>query len=151
MLEKKYNIRVYGILLNKNNEVLVSDEHELGIDMTKFPGGGLEIGEGLLDGLKREWMEELNAEIKITNHFYTTDFFITSAFHKEQQLISVYYLIELVDEISFRISTKAFDFEKGKESAQSLRWLSIKEMSENDFTFPIDKKVAMLIKNELIS
>ena len=96
-------------------------------------------------------MEELNAEIEIVRHFYTTDFFITSAFHKEQQLISVYYLIELVDEISFRISTKAFDFEKGKESSQSLRWLSIMEMSENDFTFPIDKKVAMLIKNELIS
>ena len=151
MSEKKYNIRVYGILLNENNQVLVSDEHELGIDMTKFPGGGLEIGEGLHDALKREWMEELNAEIEIVRHFYTTDFFITSAFHKEQQLISVYYLIELVGEISFRISTKTFDFEKGKESSQSLRWLSIKEMSENDFTFPIDKKVAMLIKNELIS
>ena len=52
---KSFNIRVYGILLNDRNEVLVSDECRNGYSFTKFPGGGLEFGEGLVDGLKREF------------------------------------------------------------------------------------------------
>ena len=30
---------------------------------------------GLIEALKREFMEECNAEIEIIKHFYTTDFF----------------------------------------------------------------------------
>lgn len=72
---EKFNIRVYGLLLNDNSELLVADEFEFGMKFTKFPGGGLELGEGLIDGLKREWMEELGQEIEVVEHFYTTDFF----------------------------------------------------------------------------
>jgi hypothetical protein len=43
----KFNIRVYGLLINKQQEVLVTDEYRIGMYMTKFPGGGLEYGEGL--------------------------------------------------------------------------------------------------------
>jgi 8-oxo-dGTP diphosphatase len=69
-------IRVYGIIVNNNNEVLLFDEHQHGMQMTKFPGGGLEFGEGTIEGLMREFKEECNGqEIKNINHFYTTDFF----------------------------------------------------------------------------
>ena len=84
-----FNVRVYGLIINHNNEVLVSDEEEYGIRFSKFPGGGLEFGEGLLDGLKREFIEECNAEIEIISHFYTTDFFEKSSFN-DSQVISVY-------------------------------------------------------------
>ncbi|HCU44150.1 MAG TPA: NUDIX hydrolase, partial [Sphingobacterium sp.] len=47
-----FNVRVYGILINDNNEVLISDEKTENVSFTKFPGGGLEYGEGLLDALK---------------------------------------------------------------------------------------------------
>ena len=40
------NIRVYGILINEQKQVLVSDELIRGGYYTKFPGGGLEYGEG---------------------------------------------------------------------------------------------------------
>ena len=46
MAEKKFNIRVYGLLINDRNEILVSDEFRMGVFMTKFPGGGLKFGEG---------------------------------------------------------------------------------------------------------
>ncbi|HTK18679.1 MAG TPA: NUDIX domain-containing protein, partial [Mucilaginibacter sp.] len=86
-----FNVRVYGLLINENQEILVSDEQEYGMRFTKFPGGGLEYGEGMTDGLKREFVEECNLDIEIINHFYTTDFFVKSAFN-ESQIISVYYV-----------------------------------------------------------
>ena len=140
-MTKKFNIRVYGILLNDFREVLVTDEHRMGMNMTKFVGGGLEIGEGITDCLKREWREELGVEIEIIAHFYTTDFFVQSAFN-DSQLISIYYLIKLNSELKIPITNKPFDFKEVKEEAQSFRWLSIDNLSEKEFTFVIDKKVA---------
>ena len=89
----RFNIRVYGLWINDRQEILLSDERMGDFRFTKFPGGGLEFGEGLHDGLKREWREELGVEIEIIDHFYTTDFFQSSAFHTETQIISIYYLV----------------------------------------------------------
>lgn len=35
----------------------------------KFPGGGLEYGEGVLECLHREFDEELNVKIDVIEHF----------------------------------------------------------------------------------
>lgn len=58
----KVNIRVYGLIFCKGL-LLITDEFRLGMPMTKFPGGGLIKGEGTIDCLKRECMEELGQEI----------------------------------------------------------------------------------------
>ena len=58
-MTKRFNIRVYGIVVNDRNELLVSDELVKGMQFTKFPGGGLEWGEGTQDCLVREFREEL--------------------------------------------------------------------------------------------
>lgn len=105
-----FNIRVYGLLINENQEILVSDEQEYGMQFTKFPGGGLEYGEGIIDGLKREFIEECSLEIDIVNHFYTTDFFVKSAFN-ESQIISVYYVVQNKAHIEFVTKTNPFDFD----------------------------------------
>ena len=85
---KSLNVRVYGILIHEN-KLLVSDEYIKGMKITKLPGGGLEHGEGTIDCLKREFKEELNLDVEITSHFYTTDFFVNSAFSASNQLISI--------------------------------------------------------------
>ena len=87
-----FNVRVYGLLINAGGEILISDEQEYGMRFTKFPGGGLEAGEGLIDGLKREFVEECDAEVEVLSHFYTTDFYVKSAFNNSQ-VISVYYTV----------------------------------------------------------
>jgi len=144
-------IRVYGIIMNDNNEVLLSDEFQLGIRMTKFPGGGLEFGEGTIAGLKREFIEECNGqEIKNIHHFYTTDFFQKALFYENKQLLSIYYLAELLDPIKFKVSERPFDFQEEKNGNQSFRWIKIKNINEGEFTFPIDKFVAVKIKEHFL-
>ena len=139
-----FNVRVYGLLVNDSDEILISDEQEYGMQFTKFPGGGLELGEGLIDGLKREFVEECNAEIEVLSHFYTTDFFVKSAFNNSQ-IISVYYRVKNIKNLNLPIKTKVFDFDGEGELLQSFRWLKLRELSADDFTFPIDKHVAELL------
>ena len=143
----KFTIRVYALIINGENEVLLSDEFRLGMHMTKFPGGGLQFGEGTLACLKREAMEEFGQEVEIISHFYTTDFFQRAIFFEDHQLISIYYLAGFVEPIRFKISEKPFDFEQDVEGNQSFRWKSIHEIVPSDLSFPIDKKVAEMLRN----
>lgn len=146
---KGLNVRVYGILIHEN-KLLVSDEYIKGMKITKLPGGGLEFGEGTHDCLKREFKEELDLDVEIESHFYTTDFFVNSAFSRANQLISIYYIVKSKQDFNFKTSNKLFDFERLKEGAQSMRWIEIPTLSENDFTFIIDKRVGeLLINNSL--
>src|ERR1700748_3606721 len=106
-----FNIRVYGILQNAVGDVLVSDEFIRGNQYTKFPGGGMEFGEGTRDCLKREFKEETGLDVTIGEHIYTTDYFQISAFNKRDQIISIYYYVHVTDisELS-RLNTKTIVF-----------------------------------------
>lgn len=143
----RFNIRVYGLLINSAGELLLSSENRRGFTFTKFPGGGLEFGEGLIDCLKREFMEELDISIDIKSHFYTTDFFQQSAFRKEDQLISVYYLVESTQVDQIKEAQTALDVEEGNE--HRLHWRKITEIESSDLTFPIDQLVLSQLKEIL--
>jgi 8-oxo-dGTP diphosphatase len=143
-----FNVRVYGILINDANEVLISDEQEYGMQFTKFPGGGLEFGEGLIEGLKREFVEECDINVEVITHFYTTDFFVKSAFN-ESQIISVYYIVKNIDPINFAIKTVQFDFDGEGEVLQSFRLVKLDELQPDEFIFPTDKHVVKLLINNI--
>ena len=145
----RFNIRVYGIIQNNKDEILITDEFQLDQRMTKFPGGGLKYGEGTIDCLRREMREECNEqEIKNIRQYYTTDFFQPTLLYKNQQLISIYYFAELKGSPVFRISEKAFDFAEMKNGNQSFRWVKINSLNPDDFSFPIDKFVVRKILKE---
>jgi 8-oxo-dGTP diphosphatase len=147
---KGFNIRVYGILID-DGKVLVSDEFRLGIFMTKFPGGGLKLGEGPLDCLKREFLEELDCDIDIISHYYTTDFFQqTDLLPFPFQLINVYYLVSATKPFPFRTSVKQYDFPEVTDGVQSFRWIWLDRIHEEDFTLPVDKKVAGMLKSGFV-
>ena len=139
-----FNVRVYGLLINEANEVLLSDEQEYGMRFTKFPGGGLEFGEGLADGLKREFIEECNAEIEIISHFYTTDFFVKSAFN-DSQVISVYYLVKNINPLSLAFKDTVFNFDGEGDVLQAFRWVKIGGLADEVLMFPTDQHVAKLL------
>ena len=143
-----FNLRVYGLFINEQQEVLVADEFRFNRLMTKFPGGGLELGEGLLEGLLRECKEELGKEPIILNHFYTTDFFQpTQLLDQPSQLISVYYQIRFPDPEKIPLLQKPFDIEQ-TEGAIGFRWVSLLESPET-VTFPIDRHVWTLLQKLL--
>lgn len=141
-------IRIYGLILNDKEEVLLTDEFQLGMKMTKFPGGGLEFGEGAIDCLKREMAEECNGQqIENIRHFYTTDFYQKALFYENHQLISIYYTANLKEPLHFKISEKPFDFGKLQNGNQSFRWVKIKTVAESELSFPIDKFVLKMLKD----
>lgn len=151
-----FNIRVYGILINENKQVLVSDEYIRGNYYTKFCGGGLELGEGTIDCLKREFMEEMNLKVDVTAHLYTTDFYQQSAFNKEHQIISIYYTVKALEPIAVPLRNKPFDFDEEQLSVynkagetETFRFIDWDDFSEASVTLPIDKIVAVMIKNQL--
>jgi 8-oxo-dGTP diphosphatase len=137
-VEKRFNLRVYGIIKNSAGEVLISDECRNGHSFTKFPGGGLENGEGLVDCLKRELKEEMDIDATIGKLFFVNDFYQASAFRKSDQLISFYFE---VDEYSGTIPATNHDVPVTEE-VERFRWISIEELSPEMMTFPIDKIVS---------
>ena len=142
---QRFNIRVYGICINERQEILLSDESYRDLNFTKFPGGGLEFGEGMIDCLKREFQEEFKLEIEVGELFYLTDFFQVSAFSENDQVISVYYLIQADLHALVELTRDQFIKEK-------LHWVNLSQLQEGLFTFPIDKTVAqkLLIHHKII-
>ncbi len=143
-----FNVRVYGLLINEAKEVLLSDEYEYGFQFTKFPGGGVELGEGLITALKREFIEECNAEIEVISHFYTTDFYEKSSFN-ESQVLSIYYLVKAVNPLELAFKTEVFDFDP--DSNQSFRWAKIDLLELGDVTFRTDQTVVNLLKSNFVN
>lgn len=146
-----FNVRIYGILLHEGpapagRRVLVADELIKGQRITKFPGGGLEYGEGPKDCLVREVREEIGVEAFGVEHFYTTDFFQMSAFREGQQIISIYYTFQVADPLAIPVSPVPFDFKQSERDEESFRWLDLSRARKEDATLPIDRVVlGMLI------
>jgi ADP-ribose pyrophosphatase YjhB (NUDIX family) len=152
-----HNLRVYGILLGENKQVLVSDEYIRGGYYTKFPGGGLEFGEGTRDCLKREFKEEMDLEISVGDHLYTTDFFQMSAFRPDQQIISIYYFVQAKEPIRVPLRTKPFDFDERewkiyeeRKETETFRFIDWADFNEESVTLPIDKVVVRLLRATLL-
>lgn len=151
----RFNLRVYGILINDKKQILVADEYIRGGLYTKFPGGGLEFGEGTRDCLKRELKEELGIEAEIGDHIYTTDYFQMSAFRPEDQIISIYYFARPLEDLKVPLRSKPFDFdEKQMEiyintgETETFRLINWEDFSDETVSLPIDKIVARIIKNK---
>ena len=150
-----FNIRVYGILINEKRQVLVSDEFIRGAYITKFPGGGLEFGEGTRECLVREFMEEMSLKVKVTDHIYTTDFYQQSSFNAAHQIISIYYFAEALELITAPLRSKAFDFDaqqlkmyEDTGETETFRFIDWEDFSEDTVSLPIDKIVVSLLKTK---
>lgn len=147
----KITVRIYGILLDENKRVLLSDEFIRGDYFTKFPGGGLELGEGTRACLQREFKEETGLDITVGEHIYTTDYFQQSAFNPSDQIISIYYFVHAKDVSGLSIKTKVFDFEMHqiadpKAQSEVLRWIDWSELNEDSVSLPIDKIVVRMLR-----
>ncbi len=151
-----FNIRVYGLLLNQAQEILVSDELIKGKYYTKFCGGGLEFGEGTHDCVIREFKEEMNLSIEVVEHLYTTDFYQQSMFNPLHQMMSIYYIVRALEPIKIKIKETAFVFdeiqlEKHAETGQteSFRFIPHHLFNPDLLSLPIDKIAAKIFKEKI--
>jgi len=128
-MDRRFNIRVYGIWV-QDGMLLVNEEIIRGKKIIKLPGGGLDWGEGTTDCLKREWKEELDLEITILQHFYTTDFFQASAFDNSQ-VISIYYLVTAEKPASI----------VNLVANERTYWMPVTDVSADTFTLSIDQVI----------
>jgi len=121
-----FNIRVYGIV-EDDGKVLLIRERFQGKLVNKFPGGGLEYGEGIHDCLVREFREELGVKVLDTQLLYINEFFQPSFRDPNEQIIGVYYLVKL-NQLP----------EQTLEDDLQMIWVS-KEELENSVDLPIDR------------
>lgn len=143
---KRFNIRVYGLMIY-NQQILLADEVIQGREVTKFPGGGLQWGEGPIDCLKREWREETELSIEVLQHFYTTEFFQLSAFDNRDQVISIYFSVKTLDLTPLEASSKEGSA-KAREGEEIFRWHPIDLLTPNELTMPIDKEVSKMLQEK---
>lgn len=148
-----FNIRVYGILMDEEKNIFVSDEYIRGNFYTKFPGGGLEFGEGTRDCLRREFKEEMDLDVSVGDHIYTTDFFQMSAFNPDHQIISIYYYAHALEPVRVPLRLNPFEFDERQMEiyrktgeTETFRKISLENFSPEAVSLPIDKVVARIVK-----
>ncbi len=135
----KINIRVYACTV-KDKKVLTLFEEYAGEALMKFPGGGLEYGEGVLECLHREFEEELNVKVEIAEHFYTQEDFLVSRFRENEQLLTIYYIVNIINEEDFLILDPCIE---------KAEWIDI-DQPGNPFSLPIDKIVFDKLKEKIL-
>ena len=145
---KRFNLRVYAIIHNEKGEVLLSKERRGGSEFTKFPGGGVELGEGILDALHRELLEELDAEINSASLFFVNDFFQISSFRPEDQIVSFYYLVELKNMGNIQEKRRSPLGSQDPNDFEQAQWVPKNYLNFNALTFPIDRLVGDKLMQE---
>lgn len=130
-----FNVRIYGLLVHENR-LLIIREPFAGMIIDKFPGGGLEYGEGTRDCLKREFKEELNLEIEVHEHIYTQDFFLASRFDENEQILMIYYKVTAQDIAQLEVLDP---------DIQALIWKDLNEVTTKDLSLPTDKLVLEMV------
>jgi len=97
----KRTVRVYGFLEDAQGRVLVSAERFRGIPLVKYPGGGVEWGEGIHEALVREFQEELQLDVAVGELVFFNEFSVVSAFDPEVQVFSFFYRVIAMGPMSF--------------------------------------------------
>jgi len=149
-MQKSYEkliIRVYAIIVH-NDKLLLSDEFWYDTPMTKFPGGGLEPGEGVKDCLVRELIEELGTAPSHIEHLYTCENLISSDFVPSTQVIPIYYTVKLKDYNTLDVSQYRYDFKRLENGAIRLRWIPIELFNVDELTFSGDRDAWKVFKEK---
>ncbi len=133
----KFNVRVYALIVN-GHKLLVSKEQIDHIKMFKFPGGGLEFGEGLKDAILRELKEELKLTPLKIEQFYISESFVQSQLRDNEQVLAVYYRIWYKGDLELRSIEQATTF--GSKNNLSFEWRNLDDTLLKVLSFDTDKE-----------
>jgi 8-oxo-dGTP diphosphatase len=131
-----FNIRIYALCVEENR-LLVLHEPFMGNMVCKLPGGGLEFGEGTIDCLKREFMEELGLKIKNYSPYYIQENYVESLAKNNKQIVLLYFKVEIENASSIQLLDT---------NIQSYEWIDLKK--DCPLTLPVDQIVYEKLKKE---
>lgn len=130
--ELTFRPSVYGVL-TRGEQVLLHGY----MDGYDFPGGGINKGETLVDGLRREFHEETGVTVDVGSLLHATqDFFIHPASQKAYHTVLLYYACS---NPQGDISTEHFD-EHEKAVAREAEWVDIAKLPDLRFFNPLSKE-----------
>lgn len=89
---RRFSCRIYGVL-REGNKVLLTRSRFGENTFINFPGGGVEIGEGPGEALRREFLEETGLAIRPVRTLYANQEAHLST-QRPIQIVSVYWLVE---------------------------------------------------------
>lgn len=145
-----FNIRVYGLLL-AGQQVLLSHESLRNVAFTKFPGGGLHLGEAPPEGLRREFQEELGMAVHVQRLFHVPDFVVTNYFRPEEQVLVLHYLVAAEHSADLqRLNLGEKNLESLAEPNQMAHeWVPVRYLKNEQLTFPADKAAAHKLRSAM--
>jgi len=122
----------YGIFIENQKILLVKPTW---IDCWEFPGGGVELGENLIEALKREFLEETGYEIIELNQ--TPTYNINTKFYADD--LNVFFDSELFFFMIKKIGKQNKNFIQNNE-IKDIKMVKISDLNEkniNDIQFKI--------------
>lgn len=141
-IEKIYNVdsltdavidekttRARAIIINSKREVLMC--YSNGLSHYEFPGGHLEENETLIEGLKREVMEEtgINIHNEKIKPFYSIKYYCKNYHNSNKnRLVEIYYFIVLTDQ-PYKNCTRKLD-SKEIEEEYECQYISLSDLKE---------------------
>lgn len=139
-------IRVKALLINGKKEILLASAYTT----IQFPGGHLEAGESLNDGLKREVLEETGI---VLNGEYTP-FFCLKYFLKDYPVkgnnrsIEIYYYYILTDEV-YNLENVRLD-DQERDGDFTLNYIKVKDLKKYLKHNPGNLEINKIVTGEML-
>lgn len=139
-------IRVKALLINSQKEILLATAYTT----IQFPGGHLEAGESLNDGLKREVLEETGI---VLNGEYTP-FFCLKYFLKDYPVkgnnhsIEIYYYYIFTDE-PYNLENVRLD-DQERDGDFTLNYVKLKDLKKYLKKHPGNLEINKIVTNEML-
>lgn len=119
-----HRVSAYAIII-QDEKILMLKTHN---HRYYFPGGGVDIGEALTDAVKREALEELNADVEVGGLLYADDMiYFHDPVGRAAHLIRLYY--------DCRLLTSEFTQANAQERDEilSIEWVPLNNLNTQAF------------------
>jgi 8-oxo-dGTP pyrophosphatase MutT (NUDIX family) len=135
--ELSFRISAYAILIDRGRLLVLTIRS---VDKYCFPGGGIDLGEKLSDGLRREVLEETGLEIEIGELFHFKEHFFY--YDPADVAFQSYMFFFNCTPISTNI---ILDTEVNDDESEKPRWVNIDDLIVEDFQTPLQKVFKKLL------
>jgi len=126
-------IGVGGIIFHDRSVLLVKRAQEPGLGQWSLPGGAVELGETLVDALRREILEEVSIEIEIGGLVRVLD----RIFHDREERVQFHYVI--ADYWGWLVSGQA----RAYSDISDARFVEIDRIREMNIHEEVEKTILM--------